>query len=213
MAEAISPQMSLELEGRRVTLRPLNEGDYEQWRETRERCSDWLLPWEPRTAGAPYPKNERATFLSRCSMRERERQLGTAFGFGVFVKNTLCGEVNLSSIHRGPFLSAYIGYWMDRDRAGNGYTPEACVVLFRFAFEELDLHRLQISIVPRNRSSRRVVEKLGLRNEGIALRYLEIDGNWEDHVRCAITSEEWRVRREQFMKDWLNPIAPAPAPD
>ena len=46
----------------------------------------------------------------------------------------------------------------------------------RFAFEALDLHRVEISIIPRNRASRRVVEKLGLREEGVAERFLEIDG-------------------------------------
>ena len=57
----------------------------------------------------------------------------------------------------------------------------------KFAFEEVLLHRLQVSIVPRNRSSRRVVEKLDLRCEGLAERYLEINGVWEDHLRYAIT--------------------------
>ncbi len=67
------------------------------------------------------------------------------------------------------------------------------------------LHRLQVSIIPRNRPSHRVAEKLGLRNEGTALLYLEINGVWEDHVRYAITAEEWAERREQFLKDWVLP--------
>ena len=65
------------------------------------------------------------------------------------------------------------------------------MVVLRFAFEELAFHRIEVAIVPRNRASRRVVEKLELREEGVALRYLEIDGRWEDHVRYAVTSEEW----------------------
>jgi len=60
---------------------------------------------------------------------------------------------------------------MDQAQAGRGYVPEACVLLFRFAFEEIGLHRLQISIIPRNRPSRRVAQKLWLRGEGIALPY------------------------------------------
>ena len=74
--------------------------------------------------------------------------------------------------------------------------------MLRFAFEDLDLHRLQVSIIPRNRPSRRVVEKLGLRNEGVAVRYLQIDGRWEDHIRYAITAEEWAERRDGFLADW-----------
>ena len=68
----------------------------------------------------------------------------------------------------------------------------------RFAFEDLRLHRLQIAIIPRNHPSRRVVEKVGIRLEGTAERYLEINGNWEDHLRYAITTEEWHERVDEF---------------
>ena len=109
----------------------------------------------------------------------------------------------MNSVHRGPFQNAYVGYWIDQARAGNAFMSEANVILFKFAFEELRLHRLQIAIIPRNTNSRRVVEKLAIRLEGIAERYLEIDGNWEDHMRFAITIEEWEKRREELHADWL----------
>ncbi len=63
------------------------------------------------------------------------------------------------------------------------------------------MHRIEVAIVPRNRASRRVVEKLELREEGVALRYLEIDGRWEDHVRYAITSEEWVAAERRVDRD------------
>ena len=65
---------------------------------------------------------------------------------------------------------------------------------------ELHLHRVQISIIPRNAASRRVVEKLDIREEGVAVRYLEINGVWEDHVRYAITAEEWAERRDDLLE-------------
>jgi [ribosomal protein S5]-alanine N-acetyltransferase len=76
-------------------------------------------------------------------------------------------------------------------------------VLLRFAFEQLQLHRLEICIVPRNANSRRVVEKLDIRCEGLAERFLEINGVWEDHLRFAITVEEWRARSEELTARWL----------
>src|SRR5206468_1980227 len=128
-----------------------------------------------------------------------ERQLGSAYGFGVFVEGRFAGEINISGIQRGPFQNAYVGYWIDEAMAGNSYTPEAVAVVCRFGFEDLALHRLQIAIIPRNKPSRRVMEKLDIRAEGIAVRYLEINGEWEDHVRYAITAEEWGVRRDEFL--------------
>jgi len=205
VAARVSPRNGAELFGRRVTLRALQPEDFDSWHEVRTRARGWLVKWEPRPNGVPYPMEDRANFAARCAIRDRERHLGTAFGFGVFVGDRFAGEINISSVQRGAFQSCYLGYWIDEAMAGNAYIPEACVVLFKFAFEELRLHRIQISILPRNAPSRAVVRKLGLRGEGIAVRYLEIDGEWEDHVRYAITAEEWEERRDRYVVEWLVP--------
>ena len=154
--------------------------------------------------GAPDVVEDRGAFEARCSARQRERMLGTGYGFGIFVGGDFAGEINLNSIQRGPFQNAYVGYWIDERHAGNGYMSEAVVLVARFAFDDLHLHRLQIAIIPRNHNSRRVVEKLDLRDEGVALRYLEINGVWEDHVRYAITAEEWDDRRDELLKTWID---------
>ena len=191
--------------GRRIVMRPLVVGDFPAWREVRRRNVDWLTKWEPaRVPGQPDVVEDKDAFNVRCSARHRERQLGTGYGFGVFVEGEFAGEINLSSVQRGPFQSAYVGYWIDQKQAGNGYIAEGLVALARYCFEELALHRLQIAIIPRNAASRRVVEKLHLREEGVALRYLEINGTWEDHVRYAITAEDWEERREELMKEWVD---------
>ena len=150
----------LQLFGKRVTLRPLKEGDFDQWHEVRTRCSAWLLPWEPRQRGAPAPLEDRPNFSHRCDIRERERHLGIGYGFGVFIGERFGGEVTLSSIQRGPYQCGSIGYWIDQALAGRSLVPEAVVVTLRFAFEAISLHRIEISIIPRNKASRRVVDKL-----------------------------------------------------
>jgi len=195
---------ALELTGRRVMLRPLVTGDFDEWRDVRRRCRDWLEKWEPKPLpGHPDITEDRRAFAASCGARDRERQLGSGYGFGIFVDGHFAGAINLSSIQRGPFQNSYIGYWIDEARAGQGFVPEAVVVVLRFAFEELSLHRVQISIIPRNSPSRRVVDKLNLRDEGVARRYLEINGVWEDHIRYAMTAEEWTDRRDHLAKEWL----------
>ena len=120
---------TLELTGRRVLLRPLVEHDFAQWQEVRRRCRSWLVPWEPRPPmGSSDAVEDRRAFAARCGGRERERQLGSGYGFGIFVEGRLGGEINLSSIQRGPFQNAYVGYWIDQALAGRGYAPEALVV-------------------------------------------------------------------------------------
>jgi len=48
-----------------------------------------------------------------------------------------------------------------------------------------------------------VMEKLGIREEGLAERFLEINGVWEDHVRYGFTIEEWQQRRNELSAEWL----------
>ncbi|MFZ0666867.1 MAG: GNAT family protein [Acidimicrobiales bacterium] len=203
MIGRVARSSTLELVGWRLRLRTLAEDDYNNWYEVRSRCRSWLVPWEPRPAGAPPMAEDRASFAARCAARERERQLGGGIGFGMFLEDRLAGEITLSSIQRGPFQQAYIGYWVDEDLAGRGLAGEAVVIVLKYAFEDLGLHRVEIAIVPRNSPSRRVVQKLDLREEGIAVGFLEIDGKWEDHVRYAITSEEWKDRRSELVANWL----------
>ena len=49
----------------------------------------------------------------------------------------------------------------------------------------------------------RVAEKLDLRDEGVARRYLEINGVWEDHIRYAMTSEDWRTAGPGLVEEWI----------
>lgn len=193
------------LTGPRVELRALRAEDWRQWRAVRERSREWLEVWEPLPEpGSPDPVTDAEAFRARCGAWERQRHFDTAYGFGIFLRSgEFVGEVSLGSVQRGPFQSAFVGYWIDREHAGHGYVPEAVVLVLRFAFEELGLHRVEAAIVPRNVRSRRVAEKLGLREEGISERFLQIRGVWEDHVRYAITSEEWAQRREELERTFL----------
>lgn len=190
--------------GRRVMLRPLVAADFAAFSEVRRRNGRWLTDWEPlRPAVTADPAENEEAFTRRCDVRERERAAGNAYSFGIFVDSILVGEINLNGVTRGSMQSATIGYWMDKERAGHGYVPESVVVLSRFAFEDLRLHRLEICIIPRNHNSLRVVEKLGWRHEGRAERFLEINGVWEDHDRFGFTIEEWQDRGAELARTWL----------
>jgi [ribosomal protein S5]-alanine N-acetyltransferase len=191
--------------GPRVVLRPLEPADGDAWRDVRRRNRDWLEPWEPMPEpGSPDLLRDASAFRARCASAARQRHLDTAHPLGIFLHDgTLAGEINLSGIQRGPFQSAHVGYWIDQAQAGQGLVPEALVLVLRLAFEELSLHRVEIAIVPRNRASRRVVEKLGLREEGTARHYLQIRGRWEDHVRYGITTDEWDERRDELAAQFL----------
>jgi len=185
-------------------LRALVGDDFEMFSEVRTRNGAWLTDWEPiRPSAMADPAVNFESFSRRCELRDRERGAGNAYAFGIFVDSVLCGEINLNGVSRGSMQSATIGYWIDRTKAGHGYVPEAVVVLTRYAFEQLRLHRLEICIIPRNENSLRVVQKLAWRHEGRAERFLEINGVWEDHDRFGFTAEEWEARAEELSRAWL----------
>ena len=196
---------ALRLYGARVVLRPLVPPDFTAWSEVRTRNHEWLTVWEPSRGSLLLdPSRDKDAFSARCAARDRERQLGTAYAFGLFVDNAFAGEVNLNNVMRGAMQSGTIGYWIAEARAGRSYIAEGVAVVARYAFEQLRLHRLEICIIPRNDNSRRVMEKLRIREEGIAERFLEINGVWEDHVRYGITVEEWDARRDELSSAWLS---------
>lgn len=194
--------------GPRVVLRPLKASDFKAWSTVRQRSRDWLEPWEPLPdPGIPDAAHDLEAFRARCGAWERQRHFDSAYGFGIFLHDgTFVGEVSLGSVQRGPFQSAFAGYWVDEAMAGQGLVPEGMVLLLRYAFEDLGLHRVEVAIVPRNRASRRVAEKLGLREEGVALGFLQIRGVWEDHVRYAITAEEWTDRGAELGERFLGEV-------
>lgn len=204
MHPARPSHVGLRLYGKRIVLRPLVPQDFAGWSDVRRRNGEWLTVWEPlKLPHHPDPETNRDVFAARCGARDRERHAGTQYAFGIFVDGAFAGEINLNNVVRGAFQSATVGYWIDRARAGHSYMSEAVAVVAQYAFEELHLHRLEVCIIPRNTRSRRVMEKLDIREEGLALRFLEINGVWEDHVRYAITVEEWNERRPWFAEHWL----------
>jgi len=195
-----------ELIGSRVMLRPLRPDDWDGWREVRLRCRAWLERWEQSPdVGSLDPALDREAFRARCGAWDRQRHFDAAYGFGLFLLDgRFAGEVSLGSVQRGPFQMGYVGYWIDEALAGSGYVPEGVVLIMQYAFDVLQLHRLEAAIVPRNGPSRRVAEKLGLRDEGTAVRFLQIQSVYEDHIRYAISAEEWRERGHELMAKFVH---------
>lgn len=101
----------------------------------------------------------------------------------------IIGLSALGNLVRGAFQSCFLSYKLDGRLLNRGYMTEALAETLRIAFSDLDLHRVEANIMPRNRASLRAAEKAGLQNEGLAVRYLQIDGVWEDHIHMVRRNE------------------------
>jgi ribosomal-protein-alanine N-acetyltransferase len=173
-----------------VELQPLGRWDGPEWSRLRLANEDWLRPWEP---SAPVPWADRHTPAAYRAMRRavaRRARLGMSVPFAVRVEGRLAGQVTVDNIVRGALRAGYLGYWIDRAVAGRGLASLAVALVCDHAFGPVGLHRIQADIRPENGRSRRLVERLGFRQEGLLRRYLDIDGDWRDHVAYGLVAED-----------------------
>lgn len=171
----------LHLEGSRVQLRPPRASDWQDWAALRKESREFLAPWEP-----TWPQNA----LSRESFRRRVRQNAQewrdAQGFSFFIfrwaDGVLLGGISLSNVRRGVAQTGTLGYWIGAPHARKGYMTEALATVVDFGFERLGLHRLEAACLEANTASRRLLLKVGFKQEGYARQYLRINGRWQDHL-------------------------------
>ncbi|MFI6760342.1 GNAT family N-acetyltransferase [Micromonospora sp. NPDC050417] len=177
-----------------VLLRPYKRTDAVAWSEVRRANRVWLAPWETAPAGGWDELNSPTAFRYVHRDQRRSARRGESMPFAICLREhgreRLVGHINLGNIVRRAFCSAYVGYWIDSRVAGRGLMPTALALVADHAFGQGGLHRIEVNIRPENGPSRRVVEKLGFREESYHPRYMHIDGAWRDHIGYAMTSEE-----------------------
>jgi ribosomal-protein-alanine N-acetyltransferase len=176
-----------------VELREITESDADAYLRLVRGSREFLQPFEPRRSESWFTLKGVRAELARSV---EDRRMDWAFAFGIWERESgdLVGRVALSTVVRGAWQNANVGYFVAEDRGGRGYATWAVREVLAFAFGWAELHRIQAAVMPRNVRSIRVVEKNGFSEEGLASRYLRIDGRWEDHLIFAITAEDWADR-------------------
>lgn len=146
------------------------------------QCSEFLhSPW----VSPPLTSSEFAAYFQRTQQSNQKTFLLCTQA------NEIVGVFNLSEIIRGFFQNAFLGFYVNIKYAGQGHMLVGLQKVIHESFTHLGLHRLEANIQPENTRSINLVKKAGFRKEGISLRYLNINGNWCDHERWAITHEDW----------------------
>ena len=177
-----------------VLLRPYRRSDGRAWSAVRTANQKWLAPWESAPPGPWAEMNSTRAYGYVYRDMKRAARRGESMPFAVCLveddRERLVGHLNLGNIVRRAFCSAYAGYWVDAAVAGRGVIPTALALSVDHAFRAGGLHRIEVNIRPENKASRRVVEKLGFREEAYHPRYLHIDGAWRDHLSFALTVED-----------------------
>jgi len=180
--------------GSLVYLRYPQAKDHDAFIRLRRSNRDYLQPWEPRSPRGfdAFGEDQFRWIRKICHTPEQER----LFIFSL-ATDRLVGQISLGAIVRGPFLNAFVGYWLGKEHTGNGYMTEALGLMMHHAFVTLGLHRLEANIQPHNEPSKAAARRAGFRLEGYSPRYLKIDNVWADHERWAITVEDWQLLMQE----------------
>ena len=178
------------LDGERTAVRRPLISDVAPLLALRVANRAFLEPWEPARPEHFWTLDGQRVAVAALDEAWRADR---AYGFLVLDRadgDRLVGQATLSNVVRGAWQNATLGYWIAENVNGRGHATEAVRLLVRFAFAHARLHRLMPAVMPRNARSARVLANAGFRVEGRALRYLEINGMWEDHDLYALTAEE-----------------------
>lgn len=173
-----------------VGLRPLRTRDAAAWRDVRLRNTEWLRPWEPTNPETPFFYTGLGPYVSMARVMRREARHGLALPWVITYEGRLVGQLTVGGIVWGSARAGQVGYWIDHAVAGRGVMPTALALAVDHCFFVVGLHRIEANVRPENAASRRVVDKLGFRQEGTRRRYLHIDGAWRDHLCYALTVED-----------------------
>jgi len=189
-----APQMpSLQLSGSRIVVRTPQTEDAAQWISVREKNRKILQPLEPEWGSGRLTA---ARFRKRLERQALNWKADRSYAFLVFLKenDALIGGININNVCRDAAQFASLGYWLDCGHEGRGYMTEALSLVIRHAFTKLKLHRLNAGTLPHNKRSIRLLTRLGFKKEGFAEKYLEINGDWQDHILFGLNVENWKKR-------------------
>ena len=172
-----------------VLLRPPQMADYAEWAALRDVSRTHLTPYEPL-----WSIDELSRLAFRERVRRSQRDLREGLGYAFFIvresDRALLGGITLSNVRRGVTEAATVGYWIGVHLTRRGYVSAALGAMAGYAFDDLRLHRLEAACMPGNLASLRVLERAGFQREGLARRYLRINGTWEDHILHALLVED-----------------------
>lgn len=174
----------IRIDTERMVLRPPSHVDFRGWTDLRRRSAEFLQPWEPSWSSDHLT---RKGFINRVYWANRSISQGSAVPLFLIRREdqSILGAITLDNIRRGPSQAGTIGYWIGAEYARQGYMREALSALVHYAFEVLDLSRLESACLAENAASRALLEKCGYKYEGVAQSYLQINGRWRNHVLYA----------------------------
>ncbi|WP_020003695.1 GNAT family N-acetyltransferase [Brachyspira innocens] len=154
------------------------------------RNIDFFKKFDPERPEVFYKVNTHKNIIKRELEEIRAGRMLKFWIYKIEDKKRIIGMINFTNIFMGTFLSSTVGYKLDEFEQHKGYMTEALKAAVIIVFKELKLHRVEANIMPHNKPSLELAKRLGFEYEGLAKKYLKINGKWEDHVHMTIINDE-----------------------
>jgi ribosomal-protein-alanine N-acetyltransferase len=174
----------------RILLRHPASNDRDELTGLLSSSRDHLIPWWSTSERFDDEGFDPDNIFDRLLATSK---LDSSLRFLICVKplGAITGAISVNNIARGAFDSCCLGYWLGAPYIKRGFATEAMALALRFIFREMKLHRCEANIMPHNEPSMALAKRMHFRNEGLGLRYIRINYRWEDHVRWAMTVEDY----------------------
>lgn len=169
----------VKLKSKNLVLKSFTVDCTEELLDYYNRNKDHLRDYEPTRDNSFYTYESQKDLILE---GYKNLMNGTGIDLGIYKDDRLIGKVKISNIVYGVFKSGIVGYSIDKEYQGKGYMQEALKTVLKYAEEELELHRLEASVLTDNVKSKAVLLKCGFKEIGLNEKYLYINGAWRDHV-------------------------------
>ena len=164
-----------------MLIRPVNQHDALALSIFYSKNKEHLAPWEPSREPEYFTEhfwsNRLLTWIEDTESGSSAHYVSIAPS-----NDVVLAACSLTNITRGPFQACNIGYAVSAEMQGTGTMTALVQYVTATAFDELGLNRVMANYLPRNKRSAQLLNRLGFIKEGLAKRYLLINGVWEDHV-------------------------------
>lgn len=155
---------------------------YELVMKEQAYLNEWLV-W-------PKLADSEEFFLSFINKSRKDYEEGKSLTCAIFYCDKLVGNISFNSIST-ELKKAEVGYWLSANYQGKGIVTKSLSKLISYAFEQLDMERVQISVATENTPSRRVCERLGFKFEGAISNSENIHGRIVAHAIYSISKAKW----------------------
>jgi len=177
------------IESSRVIIRHPKRRDWRSWVSLRKNSYEFLKKWEPYWE---LSQCNRSNYMKQLRLQRTKAAYDQAYSFLCFKKGskTLIGGINISNIQRGVIQTANLGYWLGKEHTGHGYMEESINTIIPYIFSQLKINRIQAFTLKENIASKRLLEKVNFKEEGVLRKAMKINNEWSDHILYSLLKSD-----------------------